>query len=292
MRRIAHISDLHFGAEDPAAVQALAADLQGWPYDLLVVSGDLTQRARHRQFRAAMDFLKRVNGRWLCVPGNHDIPLYDVVRRFLSPLGRYRQIVTPDLAPVFQDEQLLVAGLNSARPFSPTWNGFWKDGRLSREQLGRVEALAAPVPEALFKVVVTHHPFIPPPGERPHGIIRHAPRALATLEAVGVEVLLAGHLHLNYSGDVRTHHEATKRSILSVQAGTACSRRRRDEPNAYNRLTIQGAAFDGLAHDRLTVQVRRCDSGSTGFTDGARVVYEKRPGGWEQTQAQREDPGQ
>ena len=290
MRRIAHISDLHFGAEDPAAVEALARDLHSWPCDLLVVSGDLTQRARRRQFKQAADFLKRLNRRWLCIPGNHDIPLYDVARRFLSPLGQYRRLITPALSPVFRDEQLVVAGLNSARAFSPTWTGFWKDGRLSQEQLKQVETLAAPVPEELFKVVVTHHPFIPPPGERPHGIIRHATRALAALESVGVEVLLAGHLHLNYSGDVRTHHEATKRSILSIQAGTACSRRRRDEPNAYNRLTVEGAAFDGLRHDRLTVQVRRCDSGSVGFHDGAQVVYEKHAEGWEQIKAQREDP--
>ena len=290
MRRIAHVSDLHFGAEDPAAVEALARDLLAWKYDLLVVSGDLTQRARRQQFRAAARFLNALPGPHLHVPGNHDIPLYDVLRRFISPLGRYRRIITPELAPVFRDEQLLVAGLNSARPFSPTWSGFWKDGRLNVAQLRQVEALAGPVPEALFKVVVTHHPFIPAPGERAHGIIRHAARALATLEAVGVEVLLAGHLHLNYSGDVRTHHEATKRSILSIQAGTACSRRRRDEPNAYNRLTVEGAAFDGLPHDRLTVQVRRCDSARAGFDDGARVVYEKREGGWEQIAAQREDP--
>ncbi len=124
--------------------------------------------------------------------------------------------------------------------------------------------------------------------DRPHGIIRGAPRALRVLEDSGVEVLLAGHLHMNYSGDVRTHHEATKRSILSIQAGTACSHRRRDEPNAYNRLTIEGAAFDGIERDRVTVQVRKCEG--SGFEDGAHVVYEKFDAGWERLKARREDP--
>ncbi len=289
MRRIAHISDIHFGAEDPAVVEALAEDLLAWRYDLLVVSGDFTQRARAGQFRAAMQFLNRLPGPQLCVPGNHDVPLYDVVRRFMSPVGRYRRYVMDELRPVFRDEQLLVVGLNTARPFSPTLDGFWKDGRISAEQLLDVHLLAAETPDELFKIVVTHHPFIPPMHDRPHGIVRGAARALRTLESVGVEVLLAGHLHMNYSGDVRTHHEATKRSILSIQAGTACSHRRRDEPNAYNRLIVEGAAFDGLAHDRVTVQVRKCETAGA-FVDGPRVVYEKLDGGWDRVEARREDP--
>ena len=93
-----------------------------------------------------------------------------------------------------------------------------------------------------------------------------------------MELLVAGHLHMNYTGDVRTHHEAVRRSILSVQAGTACSHRRRGEPNAYNRFTIETAAFDPVPHDRLTVQVRTLTGPA--FDDGDRTVYEKRDEGW------------
>src|SRR5687768_14918819 len=114
VRRIAHISDIHFGAEDPAAVTAAAKDLLAWRYDLLVVSGDFTQRARPRQFRAAMDFLKPLPQPHLYVPGNHDVPLYDVFNRFLNPVGRFRRYVTPDLRPVFRDDQMAVVGLNTA----------------------------------------------------------------------------------------------------------------------------------------------------------------------------------
>ena len=204
MRRIAHISDVHFGAEDPPVVEALRRDLLAEPYDLLVVSGDFTQRARPSQFRAAMQFVRSLPGPKLCVPGNHDLPLYDVVRRFARPTGRYRRFVNPDLTPVFRDEQLLVIGLNTARPLSWTFDGFWKDGRINSRQLRAVRRACAATPPGLFKVVVTHHPFLPPPAGRPHGIVHRARRALRTMAAVGVEALLAGHLHMNYSGDVRS----------------------------------------------------------------------------------------
>ncbi len=295
MRRLAQISDIHFGAEDPAAVEALRRDLLADPYDLLVVSGDFTQRARAGQFRAAMAFLANLPGPQLYVPGNHDVPMHNLLQRFGSPLGKYKKHVTRDLRPVFRDEELLVIGLNTARPFSFTWGGFWKDGRINADQLLDVHLASVDVLDGVFKIAVTHHPFLPPPGERRHGavemeavregkidkrLVHGSRRALRTMEAAGIELLLAGHLHMNYSGDVRSHHESVRRSILSVQAGTACSHRRRGEPNAYNRFTIETAAFDGLAHDRLTVQVRTLDGPD--FTDGDRRVFEKRSDGWAQ----------
>ena len=162
MRRIAQISDIHFGAQDPEVVEALAADLKLQKYDLLIVSGDFTQRARGHQFKAAMAFLRRLPGPHLYVPGNHDIPLYDVTRRFLFPTAKYRKHVTPDLQPVFRDEQMLVMGLNTARPWTWTWDGFWKDGRIDPEQLLHIHRVCLQAPDELFKIVVTHHPFIPP----------------------------------------------------------------------------------------------------------------------------------
>jgi 3',5'-cyclic AMP phosphodiesterase CpdA len=265
MRTIAHISDLHFGRVDPPIADALAADLNEMNPSVLIVSGDFTQRARARQFKQAADFLGRLPRPQLVVPGNHDIPLYDVIRRFFFPLYNYRKYISKDLRPVYQDEELLIVGINTARSFTFRLNGFWKDGRISEEQLLDIKLRACDLPPSVFKIVVTHHPFIPPPGERIHGIVHGAKRALDQMEQCDVDLCLAGHLHVGYSGDVRTHHEAVRRSILSVQAGTATSTRRRHEPNAYNRITLDG--------DQLTIQVRAWQGNA--FADAARTTFSR-----------------
>lgn len=245
MRTIAHLSDLHFGTERPELAHALRADLLASRPSLVVVSGDLTQRARASQFKAAQAFLASLPTPQLVIPGNHDVPLYDVIRRFLSPLHRFRHYIHPEVDPLYDDGELFVAGINSARSLT------WKSGRISFAQIRQLETRLTKT-RAAFKVVVTHHPFLPPPNGSSDAridLVGRAHEALALLDASHVDVLLAGHLHHGYSGDIRTHYPTARRAIISGQAGTAISKRVRPaDPNGYNWITLAG--------DVISIEVR------------------------------------
>lgn len=243
MRTIAHISDLHFGREDPKVVSALETELREDAPDLVAVSGDLTQRARRREFEAARDFLQALGAPVLAVPGNHDIPLFDLARRILQPLDRYRRYIHVDDNPFYIDEEMAVLGLNTARP-----SELGGDGRISGPQIGIVRERFEPLPPALAKVLVAHHPFLPAPKGPAQALVGRGLQGLQAAEAAGVDLVLAGHLHRGFTGDVRTHHVTIKRSILVFQAGTAVSTRLRGEANSYNLISIDPPRLSCTVH--------------------------------------------
>ena len=252
MKRLAHISDPHFGKSDSVIERALLADLAD--ADVIAISGDLTQRARREQFIQAREFLAKLRAPYVVVPGNHDVPV-EPISRVLSPLGRYRRYITDDLVPEFSDGELAMVGIDTAHGLTTQY------GRITDAHLGAICASLSKRP-AHWKILVTHHPLVVPP-HREDDLVRGAHEALPRLEECGIEVLLSGHTHATFAdAAVRS----TDRKLIAVHAGTCISTRLRGEPNGYNWL-----AFDG---DRVTV-THRWWTGAR-FVDGATQRYERR----------------
>jgi 3',5'-cyclic AMP phosphodiesterase CpdA len=269
--RLVHLSDLHFGAHDPDLVEAVETSIDTLKPDLVVVSGDFTQRARTEQFKEACRFLERLRERGhevLGVPGNHDVPLYDVLRRFLSPLARYRRFIDETLCPFIEVPGVAVLGINTARSLA------FKDGRISQEQVEFIRETFARTDSRAVRVLVTHHPlFALNVGDEVGRAIGRQELALDAIEDAGVDMLLAGHNH-----HASTHHVSDlvtrAGAALVVQAGTATSTRVREQGQSFNAIDIAAGS--------VTITVNAWNGEHFEPSDGRR--YDWREGRWRMTE--------
>jgi len=232
MTVILQISDPHFGTEIPAIVEALVALAHELRPDLVVLSGDITQRARRAQFEAAGTFVKRLGaGRLLAIPGNHDIPLFDVFTRLFDPYAGYRREFGADFAPRFEAPDCLVLGVKTTRRYRHV------DGEISSEQRARIATELQNAAPSQLRIVVLHQPVCVPRASEEHNVVHGNRAAVRAWSEAGADVLLAGHIHLPFVLPLHEVMAPLPRPLWAVNAGTAVSRRtRRDAGNSVNVL--------------------------------------------------------
>lgn len=267
MLTILQMSDLHFGPPYvPEVGEALLRSVDELRPDIIVASGDFTQRARPEQFRAAREYLDRLPPVPLIVtPGNHDVPLYRVFERIFSPYKWYRHYISEDLDTVFRRDDVVIVALNSTKPLRAITNG-----RVSSRQLDfcarALEGVAPEVP----KIVVAHHHFAPAPDYEGGQVMPRAKRALDRFTALRVDLVLGGHLHRAYIGNSLDVYPGRDREhgIIIVESGTSTSRRgraREREKNSFNLLRV------GEEVIRITHYMHFADAG--GFAPVSRHIF-------------------
>ncbi len=234
MKVLIQISDLHFGTEIENLVEYLVQDINKISPALIMVSGDLTQRAFKHEYLKVKDFLNKLNYPKIIVPGNHDIPLINIFKRFFDPISDYQKYITQDMYPFYKDDEIAVLGFNSARSFTI------KDGKISDEQIYYIENVMSDIEDTVFKIIVTHHPFIPAPDKEPYELIGRGKEALKVFQECGVNLIVGGHLHNSFNYDIKRYYNWLDRSIIYAQAGTAVSSRNKRGANAYNIITVKG----------------------------------------------------
>jgi 3',5'-cyclic AMP phosphodiesterase CpdA len=272
MLTLLHISDLHFGpAYVPAVGEALLDAAPELHPDIIVASGDFTQRAKAKQFAAARAFLDRLpRVPLVTVPGNHDIPLYRVWERVFQPYELYRRYISSELDTVLRRDDAVIVALNTTAPMAAITGG-----RIERWQLDFcADALRSAGPGAA-KIVVVHHHFAPAPDyENLHDVMRRAKEALDRFSELEVDLILGGHLHRAYIGnslDVYPSKDRT-RGIIIAQSGTTTSQRgraREREKNSFHLIKI-GPEVTRISHFMFFHE-------TGGFVPVSHHVFPRRP---------------
>ena len=265
MRTLVHLSDLHFGNAELAAVAPLVRAVRQLSPDIVAVSGDLVQHAWVEEFAQARDFLQALPGVQIVVPGNHDLSFYNPWRRATEGLRLYRRYITTEREPFHADGEIAVLGLNTARI------ALLQGGRISDRQVRRLEERMRDAASGTVRVLVTHHPFdLPETYSRAHLVGRASHLIKRVVDSA--DLLLAGHLHVGSSGQTAARYRMAGRSAVFVQGGTALSRTQRGEPPSFQALR--------LTRGRIVVESWTWRAEQDAFQPQAGVSFELGAEGW------------
>ena len=236
IRTVVHLSDFHFGNAFEYLLDPLVDTVKQLAPDLVILSGDFVEHASRAEFEQAREYLTRLPMPQLAVPGNHDLPFYDPLKRYRVRLSRYRRYITDDLNPVYADDEMIVAGVSTPRVIP------MKGGRINAKQVAHIEKTMSDQ-SGRVKVLVTHHPLDLPENFRKRQLVGHAGTAVEKLSC-SVDLMLAGHIHLSSTGATATRYKSTGHSVIFAQAGTAISKRNKGEPNSFNVIQLRKDCID------------------------------------------------
>jgi 3',5'-cyclic AMP phosphodiesterase CpdA len=240
MSALIQISDPHFGTEQPAVVSALLALVSRVQPVAAVLSGDITQRARRAQFAAARRFVDQLDvAHWLVIPGNHDVPLFNLAARMFFPYAGFKRAFGDALEPHLDIDGFQIVCVNTTRPSRH------KDGEISMEQVERVARQLGAAGSQRLKIVVTHQPVHVLRAREVHNRVHGFREAVTNWAAAGADIIMGGHIHLPYVAPLRDHFPALPRNCWAVQAGTAVSSRvRAHHPNSVNLVHYTAGAAE------------------------------------------------
>ena len=255
MTVLLQVSDPHFGTERPEVVEALERLTHAQRPDVLLLSGDITQRATAAQFEAARAFVARLQvPKVLAIPGNHDISLFNLAARLVGPYARFQRAFGDELEPAFEDEAVLVLALKTTRRWRHA------DGELSAAQIERVAQRLASARPQQWRVVVVHQPIAVTRQEDRHNLLHGHAAALKRWAEAGADIIVGGHMHLPFVLALHERDPTIARPMWVVQAGTAVSNRVRAEAgNSVNIIRVDAVAGDVAGDPASSCTVERWD---------------------------------
>jgi 3',5'-cyclic AMP phosphodiesterase CpdA len=237
MTLILHASDLHFGKADEETVAQFLIEIDRQKPDLVILSGDFVQIGSHHEFLCAQQFIRSIAAPVFTVPGNHDIPRYDI-SRFFDPMKRYRDYIAPMPDSTYEDDQIFVVGINTARAMVPHWN--WANGMVSPDQLQHVENQFRHADNDKVRIFVCHHPLVNVSGAPIDTIVWGSTGLLHVLEKQQVDLVLTGHVH---HASILPSGQGVLGPAM-VGSASATSSRLRNQSNGYNLIHVHSDRID------------------------------------------------